>query len=93
MVLDNISGKPKKILLIAVDFPPVSGGISISIYNFWRYFPSDRIVVLAPFHEGGRSFDIKQNFTIYRTKKQRGNSLIGKMLTVLDLFLETKRVI
>ncbi|UCC40941.1 MAG: glycosyltransferase family 4 protein, partial [Candidatus Aminicenantes bacterium] len=93
MVLDNISDKPKKILLIAVDFPPVSGGISISIYNFWRYFPSDRIVVLAPFHKGGRSFDIKQNFTIYRTKKQRGNSLTGKMRTVFDLFLETKRVI
>lgn len=93
MVLDNISDKPKKLLLIAVDFPPVSGGISVFIYNLWRYFPSDRIVVLAPFHEGGRSFDIKQNFTIYRTKKERRNSLIGKMLTVFDLFLETKKVI
>ena len=79
-----------KILLLAIDFPPVSGGISFFIYNLWRHFPKDKIVVLAPFDYAGADFDEKQDFRVYRTRKARTNSVGGKILTVLDLCSQLK---
>lgn len=86
---NNVQGK---MLLIAVDFPPVHGGISSYAYNSWHYLPSDEILVLAPFHKRARRFDKDQTFTIYRTKRHRGDSFIGKMLTVFDLFFKSIRI-
>lgn len=87
---NNVQGK---MFLIAVDFPPVHGGISSYAYNSWRYLPSDEILVLAPFHKRARRFDKNQRFMIYRTKRDRGDSFIGKMLTVFDLFLESIKIL
>lgn len=87
------SQPPEKILLVAIDFPPVSGGISVFIYNLWRHFPKDEIVVLAAFHNEGPDFDEKQNLRVYRTKKARANSVGGKILTILDLMFATRNII
>jgi len=90
----SVTAQPsEKILLLAIDFPPVSGGISVFIYNLWRYFPKDRIVVLAPFNYAGPNFDEKQDFKVYRTKKARTNSVAGKILTILDLMFATRNII
>lgn len=83
----------EKILLVAIDFPPVSGGISVFIYNLWRYFPEDRIVILAPFDKAAAQFDKKQKFRVYRTEKARTKSLTGKLFTILDLMFATRSII
>jgi phosphatidylinositol alpha-1,6-mannosyltransferase len=84
---------PKTILLVAVDFPPVSGGISIFIYNLWRYFPQNRVIILAPFHGEAADFDNKQTIKVYRTAKPRDKSVFGKILTTIDLFFASRKII
>jgi phosphatidylinositol alpha-1,6-mannosyltransferase len=80
-------------LLVAVDFPPVSGGISIFIYNLWRYFPRNRVIILAPFHEDAADFDRKQTIRIHRTERPRSKSVFGKILTTIDLFFASRKII
>lgn len=83
----------KKIMLVALDFPPVGGGISVAIYNFFKYFPPDSFVVVTPYHKGAEQFDQSQNFKIIRTKKERKNNSLGKLLSSLDLFFLSRRAL
>jgi len=55
-----------KTLLATIDFPPMVGGVANYWANLNRHLPSDELIVLAPEFEGSHSFDIHQNYLIYR---------------------------
>jgi len=56
----------KKTLLATIDFPPMFGGVANYWANLNKHLPADELVVLAPEYDDSHSFDIKQNYLIYR---------------------------
>jgi len=55
----------KKSLLITLEFPPQTGGVSNYLYNLVKYFPSHEVVILAEKKGGLLSHT---NYKIYRKK-------------------------
>jgi len=56
----------KKTLLVTIDFPPMIGGVANYWANLNKNLPQDDLVVLAPEFDDSHSFDIHQNYLIYR---------------------------
>ncbi|MHA1695044.1 MAG: glycosyltransferase family 4 protein [Candidatus Helarchaeota archaeon] len=61
----------KKSLLITAYFPPLTGGISKSLYNFCHFFPSDKLVVMTD-----KIFDGEEKIRILTRKLFFKNKLI-----------------
>lgn len=82
-----------KTLLLAVDFPSVSGGEAVYAYNLWRNLPAEKITVIVPYYEGAEDFDGMQDFKIYRSKAWASASTLGKVASIWSLFSLAKQII
>ncbi len=60
--------KPKKILVLTLDFPPAEGGIQNFSYNFCKHLKGFEIKVIAPYEPDAEKFDMSQSFIIKRVK-------------------------
>lgn len=63
----------KATLFITFNFPPQIGGIESLLYDIASGYPG-RVVVLAPWAEGGEDFDRRQRFEIFRVKGPRSTA-------------------
>ncbi|MFZ5365342.1 MAG: glycosyltransferase family 4 protein [Patescibacteria group bacterium] len=55
-----------KTLLVTIDFPPMIGGVANYWANLNKCLPKEELVILAPEYDNSHSFDIRQNYLIYR---------------------------
>lgn len=78
-----------KSLLIAVDFPPLVGGIATLLYNIWKRLPSDQFVILAPEFGNYKELDKKEKYKIYRFCFPLGYGTINRILRSLFLIIYT----
>ncbi len=56
----------RRALLLANDFPPLSGGIAGYLFGLWTHLPRERTAVLAPKVPGWRAFDRSHDVRVYR---------------------------
>ncbi|MFH0854304.1 MAG: glycosyltransferase family 4 protein [bacterium] len=56
----------KKTLLFTLDFPPRNGGVAKYYENLCAYFSYDKIAVLCQNESGGKDFDRRQKYKIFR---------------------------
>ncbi len=59
---------PRRALLLANDFPPLSGGIAGYLFGLWAHLPRERTAVLAPVVPGWRAFDRSHDLRVYRRR-------------------------
>lgn len=64
----------RKIVILALDFPPSIGGIQTYTYNICLSLKDTSPVIIAPYHPKSESFDTKQDFQIIRPKLSLFNS-------------------
>lgn len=58
----------RRALLLANDFPPLSGGIATYLFGLWRHLPRERTAVLAPKTRGWERFDRTHDLRMYRRR-------------------------
>ncbi len=58
----------RRALLLANDFPPLSGGIATYLYGLWLHLPRERTAVLAPKIRGWERFDRTHDLRMYRRR-------------------------
>ncbi|MCE5249115.1 glycosyltransferase family 4 protein [bacterium] len=78
----------KRSLLLTNDFPPVISGISTVFYHVWKYFPSDRMLVLTPRVKDSVAFDRNASFKPLRFRPNR-EGILGKIGSMCGMFLWT----
>ena len=77
--LDN-----RKIVMLALDFPPSIGGIQTLTYNICLSLKDTSLVIIAPYNPNSELFDIRQDFQIIRPKSSLFNSgRFGKLFYCL----------
>ena len=59
---------PRRALLLANDFPPLSGGIAGYLFGLWGHLPRERTAVLAPKVPGWETFDRSHDLRVYRRR-------------------------
>lgn len=58
----------RRALLLANDFPPLSGGIAGYLFGLWEHLPRERTAVLAPKVRGWKAFDQTHDLRVYRRR-------------------------
>jgi phosphatidylinositol alpha-1,6-mannosyltransferase len=56
----------RRALLLANDFPPLSGGIAGYLFGLWRHLPRAETAILAPRVPGWQAFDRGHDLRVYR---------------------------
>ncbi len=83
-----------KTLLISSDYPPMVSGIANACYNFWKYLPSEKVVVLAPKVEGYEKYDKEAELKTYRYSPAfTGTSIISRVCRFMMLLKKILKIV
>jgi phosphatidyl-myo-inositol dimannoside synthase len=72
----------KRSLLLTNDFPPVISGISTAFYHIWKFFPSEKAIILTPRTRGWKTFD-----ALSQVKPRRFFTIRGEGIDKICSFL------